>query len=355
MEQTYWREIKKSHLTAKRGQDIPRLLILNAGSRNHLIKCFLKSWGDEGEIMVSDSYPLAPVLYENCRSFLIPSVTSPNYKKAILNLCLEEKVSGILSLLDPDLSLLAEMKDELLANGIKPFISQEEIVKATFDKWSMYQLLKTEQIPTIKSWISEQEFLAELQAGTAKFPLMVKPRQGSGSRGLHYVTSRQDLHSVLENADEPMLIQAWIEGRELGADLYFDFFSGNLVEYFIKQKLKMRAGETDKSVSFYDEKAEKLLFKLAAAYAFCGTIDVDLFITEDNEYLVSEINPRFGGGYPHAYACGADFPRWILKNLQNEQLTYHDRNWQPGHYMMKYFDMIFLNSEEMENVGSEIQ
>ena len=354
----YWREIKKEQneeAQILKDQNIPRLLILNAGSRNHLIRSFLKTWKNKGEILVSDSYPLAPCLFENCRSFLIPHYTHKFYKETILDLCEKQNVTGIISLLDPDLSVLAEMQDSLIQAGVLAIISEKSIVDATFDKWEMTKIFEENDIPTVASWAMPQDFLKDLRLGKATFPVMVKPRQGSGSRGLNYVEDETTLMNVWERAKEPMLIQSWITGRELGADLYFDMKSGELISYFIKDKLKMRAGETDKSVSFENEEVEALLQDLSCKLALFGPIDVDLFITQNEEYLISEINPRFGGGYPHAYACGVDFPLLILKNLQGEQLTKQEKSWKAGHYMMKYFDMIFADSREIAKIGPEIK
>jgi carbamoyl-phosphate synthase large subunit len=328
---------------------------LNAGSRNHLIRCFLKSWAEQGEIIVSDSYPLAPSLYEDCRSFIIPFYKHKNYTEAILDLCEKQKVTGVLSLIDPDLSILSELKTEFASAGILAFISEEWIVKATFDKWEMFKVFEANHIPTVKSWADLSEFLNDVKNGKAGYPIMVKPREGSGSRGLHYIESEETLISVWNNAIEPMLIQRWIEGRELGADLYFDIYSGELIEFFIKEKLKMRAGETDKSVSLRDEKAENLLKRLSRNLALYGPIDVDLFITAHDDYLISEINPRFGGGYPHAYACEADYPGLILQNMQGKHLTEQKIKWQSGHYMMKFFDMVFIDDKTRRNAGEEIK
>ncbi|MFP3422199.1 ATP-grasp domain-containing protein, partial [Bacillus sp. SIMBA_161] len=90
------------------------------------------------------------------------------------------------------------------------------------------------------------------------------------------------------------------------------------VAIFAKEKLKMRAGETDKSVSVKDEKLLYLVANLVKIAGFQGVIDIDVF-KKNNEYYISEVNPRFGGGYPHAYECGVNIPKMIINNfLYNE-------------------------------------
>ena len=80
----------------------------------------------------------------------------------------------------------------------------------------------------------------------------------------------------------------------------------------------MRAGETDKSVSVHIPE----LFDQIAAFVenegFKGIIDIDIFEV-DGKYYFSEVNPRFGGGYPHAYECGVNVPGQIINNLRGNK------------------------------------
>ena len=55
------------------------------------------------------------------------------------------------------------------------------------------------------------------------------------------------------------MIQEYLEGQEIGADCYIDLISGKLVSVFTKKKLVMRAGETDKAVSFIDPVLNELI------------------------------------------------------------------------------------------------
>ena len=124
-------------------------------------------------------------------------------------------------------------------------------------------------------------------------------------------------------------------GQEYGADAYIDMISGKCTHIFLKKKIKMRAGETDKSVSVKIPELFDQIVSLTETLGFRGMIDIDIF-ERDGKYLFSEINPRFGGGYPHAYACGVDFASLLVRNLEglaNEPAI--------GHYaenicMMKY-------------------
>ena len=79
----------------------------------------------------------------------------------------------------------------------------------------------------------------------------------------------------------------------------------------------MRAGETDKARSFKDVKLFELISNLVEKIGYEYVIDIDIFRI-NGEYYISEINPRFGGGFPHAYEVGVNFPKMIINNLNGK-------------------------------------
>lgn len=136
-----------------------------------------------------------------------------------------------------------------------------------------------------------------------------------------------------------MMIQEYLKGQEIGADVYIDMISGEVVSIFTKKKLLMRAGETDKAVSFKDEKLFALIERFVKESGYRGQIDIDIFDV-DGEYYISEVNPRFGGGYPHAYECGCDHMKLIVNNLQGKANEKQIGQYREGVYMMKYNEIM---------------
>ena len=103
----------------------------------------------------------------------------------------------------------------------------------------------------------------------------------------------------------------------------------------------MRAGETEKSVSIKDEALFSLIRKTAASLSLSGPVDMDVFCI-DGHYYISEINPRFGGGYPHAHACGMNFPKLIAWNVAGRENAAAIGNYKKGICMLKYTDLMTL-------------
>ena len=117
--------------------------------------------------------------------------------------------------------------------------------------------------------------------------------------------------------------------------MYIDMISGEVTSIFTKKKIVMRAGETDKAVSFKDERLFDLIEKFVKEAGYRGQIDIDIFAI-DGEYYISEVNPRFGGGYPHAYECGCDHMKMICNNLLGKKNPKEVGKYKENIYMMKF-------------------
>ena len=164
--------------------------------------------------------------------------------------------------------------------------------------------------------------------------MFVKPNRGSASISISKVFDKETVEVLFSHEDD-LMIQEYLNGQEIGADVYIDMISGEVVSIFTKKKLKMRAGETDKAVSFKDDKLFDLIEKFVLEAGYRGQIDIDIFEI-NGEYYFSEVNPRFGGGYPHAYECGCDHMKLILENLKGNPNAKNVGAYEEGVYMMKY-------------------
>jgi len=144
---------------------------------------------------------------------------------------------------------------------------------------------------------------------------------------------------LLCSHQKDMMIQEFMNGTEYGADVYIDLITKKVTSIFVKEKIKMRAGETDKSVSVKDEKLFCLIKNFVETVGFCGMIDIDIFKC-GGEYYISEVNPRFGGGYPHAYECGVNMPAQIIRNLKGYPNEERIGEYEENVYMMKYNEIM---------------
>lgn len=192
--------------------------------------------------------------------------------------------------------------------------------------------------------MDKEKFYADVEAGKVTYPVFVKPARGSASIAISKVHDKETIEQLFEH-NEGLMIQEFLDGQEIGADVYIDLISKNVVSIFTKKKIKMRAGETDKAVSFKDEKLFELIKKFVGEAGYEGQIDIDIFDI-NGEYYISEVNPRFGGGYPHAYECGADHISMIVNNLEGNVNQENVGNYQENVYMMKYNEVMIMKKRK---------
>lgn len=318
------------------------ILILSAGTRNKIVQYFKRALKTEdggriGNVIAADMSDVAPAVYEADKFYLVPRITAEGYIDVIFDICKKENITAVLSLIDPELSLLAEHQKEFADVGVTVIGSNYELCEMSLDKMQMYEWLTAHGYRSAKSYTDKDVFYKDINAGLITYPVFVKPVRGSASIAISKVQDKETIE-LLFTHDDNLMIQEYLKGQEIGVDVYVDMISGEVVSIFTKEKIVMRAGETDKSVSFKDEKLFALIQKFVSEIGYRGQIDIDIFDI-DGSYYISEVNPRFGGGYPHAYECGCDHMKLIVNNLQglaNENIV---GCYDEGICMMKYSEV----------------
>lgn len=312
------------------------LLVTSAGRRVKVIE-YLKSTLSkiDGKVIATDCDFKAPSLYFADKYEIVPRIDDTNYITYLLEICEKHNIDGIFSLIDPELEILAINKDKFNQKGIKLILSTLDMIENSFDKQKTYNYLRDLSIPVVPTVDDCEEAISLINNKKFEFPIVVKPKKGSASNGIYIVNSIRELKNTFANSAE-MIVQPFYKDKEFGIDVYIDMESGALVDMFIKEKAVMRSGETDKSISIHNEKIEKLVSDFVLKTNFSGPIDIDCF-EKNGEYYISEINPRFGGGYPHAYEMGCNFMSYIVKNINNEKNPeYEGFKYKSNYVMMKY-------------------
>src|SRR5690606_31572647 len=202
-----------------------------------------------------------------------------------------------------------------------------------FDKWKTFNFFKEIGVDTPKTYITLSDAQNSLAKGELEFPLVIKPRWGSASIAIDIVENEEELQlayqlqrlkiqkSILKDAssediEKSILIQEKINGDEYGIDILNDF-EGKHYGSFIRKKMSMRSGETDKAISVINGKFSKIAKTIAEHTKHIGNMDCDFFVSNDKVYYL-EMNPRFGGGYPFSHEAGINTPAIYLSWLNGE-------------------------------------
>jgi carbamoyl-phosphate synthase large subunit len=183
----------------------------------------------------------------------------------------------------------------------------------------MFKYLTKEGVRTVRTWGTFEETIKAVDAGELSFPVFVKPRRGSGSVGARKIHNQIELKEAFE-MDESLIAQELMTGEgcfDLDADVYVDTISHEPVAIFSKKKISTTIGGANKTISFKDERLFAFVLDAFKCFKFNGPLDADFFY-KDGEYYLSEVNPRFGGAYLHAYGAGVDFIKLIDNNLRGE-------------------------------------
>lgn len=292
------------------------ILFCSVGRRCELLKDFRKTLGDKVRLIVTDNSPYAPALEFADVSYQVPLIRDPAYIPMILEICKKEQIDAVTTLIDPEIAILAEHREEFEALGITVLAPYKETAALCFDKYEMAKYLNEKGIATVKTFGTFADFKAAYEAGKISLPVFVKPRTGSGSVGARRVDTYEMLEEVT-TADSSLIIQELMTGTDMDADIYVDTISHEPVAIFSKKKISTTIGGANKTISFKDEQLFEFVKNALKVFQFNGPLDMDLFY-QDGQYYLSEINPRFGGAYLHAYGAGVDFPSFIYHNVKEK-------------------------------------
>ena len=310
------------------------ILFTCAGRRTYLLKYFKENMSAEDKVVATDMQLSAPALQAADVKLQVPAVYDPKYIDITLNICKEQKIDALISLNDLELPILAENKAKFEALGVKVIVSDPEVIDIAFDKYKTAQWVESIGLNAPKTYVTLASAKEALAKGEIVFPLFMKPRWGSGSIGLETIDDMEELDiyyhllmkkikkTILATAsvgDEYIMIQEKLTGKEYGLDVMNDL-EGNNVAVSVKQKLAMRAGETDKALTVDLPEVREMGATIGRNLKHIGNLDVDIMQRVNGDYCVLELNPRFGGGYPFSYEAGANMPKAILQWLKGEKV-----------------------------------
>lgn len=322
------------------------ILFCSAGRRGRLLADAKRTIGLTGDIVATDNQSTAPAIYFADRRYTVPRIDDPAYIDRVLEICRENDIKAITTLIDPEIEILARNSDLFKQNGIIPLCPAPESAHYCFDKFSLFKYLREKGIRTPLTFHDLSLFKEALAKGEIAFPVFMKPVCGSGSVGAHRVDTMEQLEQDWNSGEHDYIIQELMTGGDCDADVYVDTISHKAVAAFSKRKIETRIGGASKTVSFKDPKLFDFIRQICEVFTFNGPLDMDFFI-KDGEYYLSEINPRFGGAYLHAYGAGVDFFQLIVNNIQGE--TNRDRigEYDEGVVMMMYDDVVIRPASEM--------
>ena len=318
-----------------------RLLLTSAGRRVELMRCFQEEASSLGIALTTLACDLDPRLSPACRladtMIAVPPAASPTYVDELLSLAAAHRVTMIVPTIDPELLPLSLARDRFAAIGIDLVISGPELVGIARDKLATAEFLDAYGIPSPRTARLEDVRAAP---GNWQWPVMVKPRHGSASRGISIAACPAELP---RDPEEPLIVQELLQGREFTVNMFFDR-SGQLRAAVPHERLRVRAGEVEKGITRHAAALEAVAAQLADALPRPrGALCFQAFMTASGDVRVFEINARFGGGYPLTHQAGATFAKWLLQEQVGLPCTADNDGWRENVTMLRYDAAVFVS------------
>ena len=307
---------------------------------------FRRSLAGKGKVVGTDNWSVAPALFLADKMYVVPKIRERNYLETVLDICSREDIKAVATFIDPEIELLSAHREVFLSRGILPLCPSEHTAQLCFDKYAMFRHLRDHGVRTVLTYRDLVSFKEGLEKGEIAFPVFVKPVSGSGSVGARRVDDMQALEELFKEGAYDYIIQELMTEGDCDADVYVDCISHEVVSVFSKRKIETRIGGASKTVRFKDPALFDFVKEVCSVLELSGPCDMDFFL-KDGRYCLSEINPRFGGAYLHAYGAGVDFMKYILRNIDGQANEPEIGCYDEGVLMLMYDDVVITRESEL--------
>jgi carbamoyl-phosphate synthase large subunit len=279
-----------------------------------------------------DVNPLAPALYHADRRALVPRIEEAAYVPALRALVGQHEVDLIVPLTDLDQLTLARARGEL---GALVLLPDAELVERLGDKYLAYRLFEERGIASPPTWLP-----GELP-DDVPFPVLVKARHGFGSRHIYRARARAELEFFLGYTPVDSIVQACLGGEEFSVDVFCDL-EGRCLNAIPRTMIESKGGESIKGMSIRDMRLIELARDVAEKLRLVGPANIQCFREADGSHLITDINSRFGGGFPLPLAAGGRYPELALALARGERPEPRLGDFREGIVMTRFFSDLSL-------------
>jgi carbamoyl-phosphate synthase large subunit len=316
------------------------VLLTGVGKRYDIVSAFAQ----HATVVAADPNPLAPAQYAADHRYPVPRIADPEYVPALQELCERHQVGAVIPLTDLDLEVLAHAR---LAGRLPALVPDPEIARATFDKYEAHLLLERLGLPSPPTVLPGEP--------VDSFPVMVKPRQGSGARSIHRAGDAQEAEFFVGYVPEPTMIQRLMDGPECSIDCLSDP-QGRCLNAIPRTMIESRGGESIKGTVIADEELVALGARASEALGVRGPCTVQVFRDQEIGLGITDVNTRFGGAFPapmYAALPGRTYPELIVRMARGEEVEPHVGQFRAGITFTRYYWQLELD-EQLRPTGRDI-
>jgi carbamoyl-phosphate synthase large subunit len=308
------------------------VLLTGVGKRYDIVSAFAQ----HATVVAADPNPLAPAQYAAHHRRAVPRIDDPDYVPALQALCEEFGVGAVVPLTDLDLEVLAVARQ---AGKLPAFVPDPEIARATFDKYEAHRLLERHGLPSPPTVLPGEP--------VEHYPVMVKPRWGSGARSIHRADDARSAEFFVEYIAEPAMVQWFMDGPEFSMDALSDL-GGRCLNVIPRTMIESRGGESIKGTVIADPELIGLGRRVVDALGVRGPCTVQAFRDKDIGLGITDVNTRFGGAFPapmYGALPGRTYPELIVRMARGEEIEPHVGQFRAGITFTRYYWQLELDSE----------
>ena len=298
--------------------DRPSVLLTCAGQRVDIVRAFrdaMNRRGDGGRVIVSDLDPLSPSLVSADLVVTLPAVDDPGYGAAVADVAAREGVGAVLPLTDLDPVVLAEAAPAIEATGARVFLPAAGVAAACQDKWLCHEALEAAGLPSPPTWPVDGTDRTSLP-----YPMMIKPRIGFAGRWIHRCEDAEELDFFLARTPVASVLQQALPGEEFSIDCLASC-DARAIGAIPRAMYQSKGGEQIKGETLDDPQLVQLAADVIEGLGLVGPCTIQCFRDDGRVLGVTDINTRFGGGFPLPLAAGGDYPFLILAMAAGEDVT----------------------------------
>ena len=331
-------------MTAPDGPGRPlRVLITGAGGPAAIGAMKSLRAADSVELLAADMDPWAAGLYlvPSWARTLIPAGAAPGFTGALLARCLALGVNVVLPTVDAELRPLARAREQFAAEGIDLLLAPAAALDVILDKLTLAQhCAGVVRVPRT------EVFGPDLDPASWTYPVVVKPREGSGSRGVVIVGSAAELAALDRSA--ALIVQEFLPGEEYSVDVLADA-DGRVIASVPRLRARVDSGVSVGGRTVHDPEVEWFGRAVAEATGVTFVANVQCRRDRAGSPALLEVNPRMPGTLGLTIASGVDMPRLALAALLGRPLPAHIDFCERA--VVRFLDERFVDPADISNVG----
>jgi carbamoyl-phosphate synthase large subunit len=312
------------------------VLLTGVGKRYDIVSAFAR----HAFVVAADPSPLAPAQYAADVRVSPPPIEDPGYVPFLRDVVREHGVSAVVPLTDLDIEVLARA-------DLPAFVPPPDVARATFDKWEAHELLLRHGLPSPPTVLPGGD--------SGAYPVVVKPRRGSGARSVHVAADRKQADFFVRYVEEPAMVQRLLTGPHFSIDLLCDL-DGRCLNAIPRSMIESRGGESIKGTVTRDEELVELGRRVGEALPVRGPCTVQVFRDPEVGVAIYDVNTRFGGGFPapmYAAGPGRTYPELIVRMAAGERVEPHVGEFEAGMTFTRWYWQVELDAG-MRPTGRDI-